>query len=662
MLKRLRYAALAAAIAAIGSVPAGTAFAQRTPAPAPAPAVVAPRAGNPAGAMVDEWLAGINANPGFLAEYESLTGTEGRIEIHGLTILNNDTGNGVLFDTVILRGYRDVGPTGFGFDELLIDRIQGRFADAEVQAINVAVRGVVFPETGYAFDPEAPFTSIVDILSMMAAVSMEEGSVARLDIAQDSGGLNTLTTYHNYVISDWSDGRIASISAGPMIVESPSPDGLLTLTVGHVESLNTDLDAMVHVFDVTRYEGGVGDPEWRTALQGGVYENIVVDAPGIRMRIRSIETDDFRLRQSDNPIWDMIDALAAADMSAMEADEMAGNMIVDMIMPFGVGRFSINDLDVYAEGLDRFHLGDFHLDDLSIDGLAEIGFNDLDVVVGGEGWVRIEHFAIGGLEMPDRELIRTAILTGVGDDLNGVAALIPKVAFLEFSGIEVGAPQQLPVTLGRFQLQWGGYVGPVPTTYRLEIQDFGAPLTLLPEDIRRILNQLGYTDANADMAFDLAWNEPTETLIVKDLYLSLQGAGSFRANISIAGVTRAMLTDPEGMDPTRLALAGAEFVLTDESIADRLFVWTAEGTNQPAEQYREEFIRGLPFLMSVLMDREVAARISPAIQQFLRVPGTMTVTMAPPEPVLLNDIDENTLNDLGALINLLGVTITTRAD
>ncbi|MGD9740312.1 MAG: hypothetical protein AB7O56_14820 [Bauldia sp.] len=678
MVKWVSRTAMVAVLAAV----AGGAFAQPAPAPAqpaqPAPAQPAPAQPAPAQpaapaqpppvqppapvhpvqAMFDRWIADLAADR-IEASYATFAVLGDRAIVTGFSIINEATQNGVAFDTITLSGYQDLPPTGFSFDELTIDHLEARVGTAEIEVVAVNVSNVVMPETGFAIDPDRPFSSVVDIFGLVAATSLDEATIGRVDVTQDMGGLNSVTTYHNYLIRGWADGRVASVSAGPVIIESPYPDGLLSMTVAKVESTDTDLAAIPYIFDLDQYENGVGNPEWRTAVGRASYAGIVAAAPGFQMRVRGITLEDFRVRQSDRPVADVLDQLIANGGEPDEAlDAMAGELLLDFIMPYGIGRFAIDGIDIYAEDLDRFHLGEFHIADLSLDGLGEIGFSDLDVVVGGQGGARVDRFALGGVVMPDRDVLREAIRTGVEtEDMDQVFALVPTVGYVEIGGLEFGAMGELPFTVGRILLENGGYVGPIPTSWRVEVADFGAPLTLLPADIRRILGELGYTEATANAVLDMAWEEKTGTLAVNDLSLSLAGAGSFQLSMRFGGITREMLENAGDFAPDAVTLIDGRIVVTDETVADRLFAWTAEGTNQPAAQYRDEFIRGLPFLMSVMMDREIAARLAPAIQEFLREPGTMTLTMAPAAPVPLTEIEEQDPNDIGALIELLGITI-----
>ncbi|MCW5716689.1 MAG: hypothetical protein KIS68_02545 [Bauldia sp.] len=637
-----------------------------TPAPtAPAVPVTRPRPApvHPIQTIIDDWIDALTAdNPTLSADYADITATGDTVTITGLTVYDPATDGGVQFNTITIGGYRELPPTGFAIASFAIDHIVTRADDSVTEIFNVSMSNLTVPETGVMFDPERPFSSMVDIYALAAGASLDRLAIGRIEMAQDAGGLNSVVSYNNYLVVGVDQGRVASVTAGPVFLESPSPDGLFRMSVTSVQSSDIDLNALTHVFDDDAYRDGAGDGEWRTLLAHASYRGIIVEAPDVQMRIRAIVIDDFRLRQADQPLGDFLDMLLiGTDLPPAQVEEMAADRMLDLVTPYQLGHFAIEGLDIYTRDVARFHIGDFHIDDLSIDGLGEFGFADVDIILEDLGALRVESFAIGDIVMPPHDTLRGAIRAGVdGEEVNPLA-VVPTVGYLDLAGFEFGAPGEIPFAVDRAQILFGGYVGPTPTGYRLEVQGFAAPLTLLDDEFSRLLMQLGYSEAKGDFTVDIGWNEATETLALNDLYLALQGAGSIRANLAVVGVTREMLENPDAMAalaPEQLRLGGAQVLVTDETVADRLFAWTAEGTNTPAAQYRDEFIRGLPFLLGVMMDRDLAARISPALQQFLRTPGTLTLDVAPAEPVPFAAIIDTITRAPTEILELLGITMT----
>ena len=590
----------------------------------------------PAATALAEWVAGIDASPDVDATYDAIDGAGDDATITGLTINGRELI--ITFEPITVEGYRAVGANGYAFASFTVDTIDARTPTTEIKVTDLTVTNLTVPETGYAVDDTKPLSSILDIWGRASQVSLDQISIARIDIGQFQGGLDSLVSYHDFVLADVAEGRIGDISAGPLIMESPTDEPLFTITVDETRSENIDFGAVIRVLDPAAYDGG--DRDWRTVLDFAEYRNIIVAAPDFQLRIRAIEIDDFVARQAAEPFMPVLERLMIdTDLSPVEADELTQEILVDLISPWGLGEISIQGLDIYADQIDRFHLGEFHISELSLDGVSEIGLSDLDVIIGGSGYLRIGALALGGLEMPDEEVIRRVLeITAAGGELTEIEEVLPTLAYFEIADFEFAEAASLPVTLDRMLIGTEGYLAALPTESAFEVQGLGIPLTLIPGEVRRLLTQVGYTELIMDFGIYVEWDEATETLLFEDMHIAIVDAGSINASLEIGGVTRLMLENLDQLKPEQmlgLTFNWAELRVVDEAVADRLFEWTAQGTDQPADQYRNEFIIGLPFLLGLTIDRAIAAEISPPIQQFLREPSVLTLTARPETPVPL---------------------------
>ena len=600
------------------------------------PATSSAQDADTATAALAEWVAAMDVLPEIEANYDTLTGSGDQAVLSGLVILGAEIE--IVFEPITVAGYDNLPPTGLAFGSFSVDRIQGRTPTAEINIIDLSIDNLVVPETGFVFDADRPISSILDIWGSSSQISIDELAMGRIDIGQFAGGLNSVVSYHNYIIRGWADGRIESTHAGPLVMESPSPDGLFVMTVDELVSEDIDFNALVRVFDPVAYKAG--DRDWRSVLGHAEYSNIILAAPNIQMRIRAIELDDFEMRLAAEPFTPVLERLLSdPDLSSREADSLMQQILIDLISPWGLGGFSIQGLDIYADEIDRFHIGEFRIQQVSLDGLGEIGLSDVDIVVGGDGYLKLDHFALGGITLPPEETLEMLIANiAAGGEQDNVEQFIPALGFIEIGGFEFAVAGTLPVTIDRMLVTSGGYIGLVPTEGLLEFRGLVLPLTLIDGEIRRVLNQLGYTELVSEFGLSWTWDEATETLLIDELRFAVADAGSIAVRVELGGITRAMMENSDAISEVALlglTLNWAEIVVTDEAVADRLFQWTAEGTDTPPEQYRDEFIRGLPFLLAITMDRTIAAAISPALQEFLRAPSTLTISARPDEPVPL---------------------------
>ena len=611
-------------------------------------------------AAIEDWVAGIDALPEIAATFESLTGVGPNAVLTGLTINGQELV--MVFEPITVSGYRAIESSGFAFESFEVSRVQARTPTTEINVIDFVVENIVVPETGFVFEPKQPITSILDIWGDASAFSIDQLSIGRIDIGQFEGGLNAIVSYHNYVIQGWADGRIESTSAGPLIMESPSPDALFVLTVDDMRSDDFDFNAIAWVLDPTAYANG--DREWRTVLGHAEYNNIIVQAPDLQLRIRGIEIDDFRMRQAAEPFTPLLERMMSnPNLSDRDADEMMQDIIVDLISPWGLGAFTIHGVDLYADDIDRFHIGDFHIETLSLDGLGEIGLSDIDIVISDEGYLKANTIAIGGIVMPPEETIEAffaAIATG--DEPGAAINLVPDLGYIEVAGFEFGTSGALPITLDRLLIGSGGNIGALPTRAEFEVRGFTVPLTFIEGETRQLLNRLGFTEFTIDLGIYIKWNEADETLLFEGLHIAIEGAGSIEASLALGGITRSMIENPDALDESSLlgiSFLWAEISVRDESVADRLFQWTAEGTNTPADQYRREFIAGLPVILGLTIDRTIALAVSPPIQAFLREPSELIISARPEDPVSLVSLTLALDSSPFGLLELLGVELTT---
>ena len=89
-----------------------------------------------------------------------------------------------------------------------------------------------------------------------------------MDLDQTHEGVTSKVVYENFRIDDFADGKVGSFVAGPIRMESPTPDGLINMTIASIESRDTDLGAFVHVYSPDSYVDGVGDMVWRDGITG----------------------------------------------------------------------------------------------------------------------------------------------------------------------------------------------------------------------------------------------------------------------------------------------------------------------------------------------------------------------------------------------------------
>ena len=254
----------------------------------------------PVETAIKGWVASIDASPDWQAAYKSLTydAASDRAVLTGLTIRSQVPGVGIDFGVVALTGFVAVPDGGFTATRITADEgtvavgpIKVAVSDAEVNAFAMPALPAI------VWDPQRPFTSIVKAYAPLSRMAMTNGRIGSLGLIETNAGVSSRVVYDEFRIDRWAGGKIAAVTAGPLSMESPNPDGLVRMKVASLESHDIDIDAALRVFDPDRYSGGIGDGVWHKVTGLTAYHDFAVAGPGVKMTMTLASAEDFKLRQ-----------------------------------------------------------------------------------------------------------------------------------------------------------------------------------------------------------------------------------------------------------------------------------------------------------------------------------------------------------------------------
>ncbi len=631
--------------------------------PVAPPAAIAVTLATPVEAAVARLVAAIDASPDWEADYQSVTVTGNRAVLTGLVLAV--AGGGPFraeFEPITIDGYSE-DAAGFAIAGISAAGALVVGENLELELGAISVENLAFPiGPAIAFDPARPFTSMVKAYALIAKASVARAAIADITLTQVVSGLSSVITYEGLELAGVANGRIESMTTGPVSMSAPyARDEVVSYVIDGITTTGFDINALVHVFDPDQYVGGRGDREWRQVLAEGRYGNLQMDIPGASFRMGSFTVEDMKMRQSRESFAPLLDQLMAnPDMPPSQADALFQRHIVDLMSAFSIGRIGLTGLDVAASGVDRFHIGAFHLSELSIDGLGEMGVEDVDVVVGGQVSLQLDRFAFGGLRLPSEDSIRTMIAAAAGGFEPNPLSLIPLLGFVEAAGLRVALPGEPPLSLDRASLKLDGYIGPIPTAIDFDLGGLTVPASLAEGmGFERLLAELGYRSFTMEQRVHILWREDTETVEVKDLYFGITDVGEVSVSFGLQGVSRAAIEHPERLEAAlqSVMFTGATIRVTNSTLADRLIAYQARRANVTPEQYREQIANAIPFFIAILRNAAFQGRIAPALQSFIRAPGTMVVTMTPLAPVAFSRILETGTNAPQNLPDLLAIDV-----
>ncbi len=435
-------------------------------------------------AALGEWIGAIDASPDWSAAYRDLAydPASDSTVLSGLTVRSTGGGFSVDFDTVTVTGLTEAADGSMSARRL---DASGGVINAGMFSValsDVSLDDFALPEgTGFTWDPSRPFTSMIHAYEPLARIGASGGHIQSLKLTENVGGVATEIDYDNIALKGWADGKIASLSAGPLAMDAPSELPLITLRVAKGVATDIDIGAFLHIYDPDNYVGGVGDRTWRSAIGSASYDNAVVEAPGAKLTIGSASLGNLRVRQPQESFAAMFDAAMLNPFGA--GDPAAGDRSLDLASAFSIGQFAMKPIDIEAIGFDRLHLDDLSITDLSIDGLGAFAIDGFDGEVNGQASIKVGRLAFGGVTLPTSDTIATAMrVARVGGNVD-FSSLLPTLGFVETGDVDADIDGIPRTKLGKMRVDLGDYVGSVPTSVTVDIANADFATSMIAQEL-----------------------------------------------------------------------------------------------------------------------------------------------------------------------------------
>jgi hypothetical protein len=621
-------------------------------------------------------VASLDASPDWAASYQGLAydPATGTATLSGLSIKSERTPTHFDFATVAVAGYSDTGDGGFTASDIRFDggTVEAGFVSLAISGGELADLTVPRLETT-PIDPSKPFTSLIRVYGEALKISLGRGTLANVSMTERLNGMNNEIVYKNFTISGMKDGRIASVAAGPLFLQTPAPEGLVSMNVGGIEAADMDLAAMVRVYDPAAYPGGVGDMVWHPVLGRAAYHDVAMELPGAKVTIGGVALENFRMRQPKQSFGEFFDAiLLNPQMQGADLEGEARKQALNLLSAFGFGRFAVSGISVAANGIDKLQLADFHINDLSADGLGEMGIAGLAGAVEGQGAINVGRFAFGGITFPPLDAVQAAMEASEAGAPVDPRGLVPKLGFVDAAGLELASTDFPRTALASFRADLGKYVGVVPTSVSVDMKGLDVPAALMDRDARQTLARLGLDRIRADYGLKLGWDEATQVLAIPDFHMAIARLGGISGSATFGGLARPeLLADARLVDAAPdLSLINAKITFTDDSVVDKALAMLAEKLKFPPDKIRQQFADALPFLLSITVLSDptmmkifrqsgLLGKVTPAIKGFMATPGSsITATFAPAKPVPLASIAPAVENSPETVIDTLGFSLS----
>jgi hypothetical protein len=633
-----------------------------------APLAAPAHAAEPVETALIAWVDAIDASPDWRASYGSLAtdAASGRATLSGLSISAEKPGFLLSADRVTIDGYAPTTDGTFAAREMDLDGLR---LDAGVYSIrfdHTAIEAPVLPTTGtFAWNPDRPFGSAFAALAPLVAARANSARINTATIVETLSGIETQTTYQQVVAQGIQNGRIAAVTAGAMRTDSPTSkpgaDGatplppLVTMTAASAETRDIDLNAMLAVYDPARYVNGAGDGVWRTTVGHAAYTKVAVDVIGIAISIDSIAFDNFSLRQPKKPL--NLDAPPPSSGTPKISDAIRG---LDALAPYGIGKLTVTNLDVTTPGIDRMHLDGLSLSEASTDYIGAFSATGIEAGVSGQGLVKVGLAGFTGLTLPPFALLADALDTYVGGGDVDVSSLMPPIAGVEASDVDVAVNNFPAVQLGHLKVDLGNYVDYVPTSVAASLAGANIPASLVPDDrAQKLLAKYGYDRVVLDGGGKADWAANGDVTL-RDMSLGMKGVGlvSGEADLTAPAPTDMAHMAAVASAPETVSLKSGTVSFKDDSLVEKAIGAQAAILNIDPAKFREQFAKGLPFMLMLLGNKDLQAQLATVLQTFIRTPGTITAKATPAQPVTIAALIEAAKTAPFSLFDTLKLSIT----
>ncbi|MBR1253296.1 hypothetical protein JQ634_06235 [Bradyrhizobium sp. AUGA SZCCT0240] len=385
------------------------------------------------------------------------------------------------------------------------------------------------------------YRSVLEQFAGVAATSITAPSLTgtiNSGVATPGGGE---VAYTGLAMQDIKDGKVASakIDGAVFTVNAQGAGGKpdkLTGNLANIAGYDIDSRAVAAMFDPQKASD---DQYYRAYRQITTGPYVVSSGQGLNMRIDGITIDDLGLRPSRMQVPDllaMIPAPGAAPPTPAQARAMI-EKVAKLYEGMRIGNAEMRGFSVETpQGPVKLSAMRLDLDNGKVNEFAIEGVDGR----APEGPVKLGRFALKSLDVAN--LLRlSAQFAGSPPPPDKALDMIPLIGGAELRGLVAPFKNTgKQVSIEQFSLDWGQFVGPIPTKVRMTTR-MTTPLDA-SDPILMALIAAGLDKAVIDNDVGAVWTEATKTFALEPVSLELGGLLKANAQLSLTNVPRGVFT------------------------------------------------------------------------------------------------------------------------
>jgi hypothetical protein len=559
-----------------------------------------------------------------------------------------------------------------------------RFTADTIDAENVEVVGTMAAQAGWRATYRAPKISVVGysgpagplrqvdpasptdiyrfVLEHFAAVTAASVTAPTLATTISMGGGPTSGsgdyTYSGIALRDIKDGKIAATTIDRMVFSanmdvSGKPEKISGDVAGFATS-DFDAAGATVILDPAHAND---DKYYRIYRQATVGAYTLTSEKGLRVRIDGMTIDDIGIRPSRLQLPALIALIQQMPAAGTTPTPAQTRDLLEKVAGIYEG-LRVGNAELRGLAFDmpeapfrlaaiRFNLENGKIGEFAVEGLDARS---------PKGPVKVARFALKSLDIAN--LLRMASQFSNPGQKPSPDQLLALLLLLEGTEIKgVIAPYKdtaKPVNIDTLSLNWGQFVGPIPSRARLTVKMTG-PIDATDPDPFKMLVTAGKDQAAINFDLGATWTEGTRTFLLAPITAELGDVGTAAARISFSNVPREVFS----INPLQAAVMAAqieagvmEIALRDIGGVDLVVAQYARTQNMTPDAARRAIIENIKTNgMTMSTTNPDAMAIAGAVTRFIENPrGTLTVKLTPkgkvPAMSLLEALKTNPLTAL----------------
>jgi hypothetical protein len=402
--------------------------------------------------------------------------------------------------------------------------------------------------------------------------------------------------YTDIAIKGVKDGRIASakVDGAVFTLNTQAPTGKPDKLIGSLANIagyEIDSHAMAAIFDPQKASDDQSYPVYRQITTGPY---VVTSGQGLKMRIDGMTIDDVGLRPSRIQMPELL-ALIPPPGAARPTPAQTRAMLEKVAKVYEgirIGNAEMRGFSVETpQGPVKLSAMRFDLDHGRVNEFAIEGVDSR----APDGPVKLGRFALKSLDVANLLRLSAQFAGSSQPPPDKVLEMIPLIGGAELKGLVAPFKNTgKPVSVEQFSLDWGQFVGPIPTKVRVTTK-MTTPFDATDPSLKALI-AAGLDKAVIDNDVGAAWTEATKTFALEPVSLDLGGLLKANARLSLTNVPRGVFT----LNPLQAAAmaeqieaGGFDLVLRDMGAVDIAIAHYARTQNISRDAARRAIVEGI---------------------------------------------------------------------